>query len=142
MFAGLRIEALPQSTLQDKYVYTLFKAENQEIQFPLLCTKLSKDKVFFFQRLLVPGRFIGQPCLACTIGATDLSAKHAKIVEWSGAIYRPYVPIRQDFCADLSANCNKGLKTKLYWAHRRPSYIGHISSFKSYVILDISSVKC
>ena len=59
-------------------VYTFFKAENQEIQFPLLCTKPSKDKqVFVLQRSVVLGpmyrlnvpsehyqfsRFIGLTC--------------------------------------------------------------------------------
>ena len=39
MFSGLRIEALPLSTVLSKCIYTFFKAENQEIQFPFLCTK-------------------------------------------------------------------------------------------------------
>ena len=34
MFLGLRIEAPPLSTVQSKCIYTFFKAENQEIQFP------------------------------------------------------------------------------------------------------------
>ena len=46
-------------------VYTLSKAENQKIQFPLLCIKPSKDKqVFFFQRLVVPGP-IYRPPMPC-----------------------------------------------------------------------------
>ena len=40
---GLRIEAPPLSTVQGKCLH-FFKEENQEIQFPLLCTKSSKDK--------------------------------------------------------------------------------------------------
>ena len=44
MFPGLRIEAPPLSTVQGKCIYTFFKAENQEIQLLLLCTKPSKDK--------------------------------------------------------------------------------------------------
>ena len=44
MSSGLRIEALPLSTVQGTCMYTIFKAENQEIQFPLLCTKPSIDK--------------------------------------------------------------------------------------------------
>ena len=44
MFPGLRIDALPLFTVQGKCIYTIFKAENQEIQFPVLCTKPSKDK--------------------------------------------------------------------------------------------------
>ena len=47
MFPKMRIEAPPPSTVQGKYIYTLFKAENQTIQLPLLCTKPSKDKCKF-----------------------------------------------------------------------------------------------
>ena len=44
IFLGLRIKAL---FLQDKCIYTIFKMDNQEIQFPLLCTKPSTDKHTF-----------------------------------------------------------------------------------------------
>ena len=47
MFSGVRIEALPHSQYRVN-VYTLFKAENQLIHFPLLLTKPSKDKHKFF----------------------------------------------------------------------------------------------
>ena len=47
MFPGLRIEDLSLSTVQGKCIYTIFKAENQEIQFQLLCTKPSIDKQKF-----------------------------------------------------------------------------------------------
>ena len=40
MFSELRIEAPPLSTVED----TIFNVENQEIQFPLLCTKPNIDK--------------------------------------------------------------------------------------------------
>ena len=43
MFSGLRIEAPPLFTVQDKCICTIFKADNQEIQFPLLCTKPNID---------------------------------------------------------------------------------------------------
>ena len=43
-FPRLRIEALPLSTVQGKCVYTIFQAESQEIQFPLLCSKPRKDE--------------------------------------------------------------------------------------------------
>ena len=51
VFFGLRIEALPLSTVQGKCIYTLFKAENQDFQFSPLCTKLSIDeqKCFSFK---------------------------------------------------------------------------------------------
>ena len=48
MFLGLKIEVPPLSTVQDKCIYTIFKAENQKIQFLLLCTKRSKDKRKFY----------------------------------------------------------------------------------------------
>ena len=44
MFPGLRIEALPLFTVQGKCIYTFFKAKNQKIQCPLLCSTPSKDK--------------------------------------------------------------------------------------------------
>ena len=40
----LKIEAPPLFTVQGKYIYKMFKAENQETQFPLLCTKPHIDK--------------------------------------------------------------------------------------------------
>ena len=43
MIHGLRIEAPPLSTVLNKCIRTIFKAENQEIEFPLLCTKPSID---------------------------------------------------------------------------------------------------
>ena len=42
-FPGLRIEALSLSTWY-VYIYTIFKVENQETQFPLVCTKPSIDR--------------------------------------------------------------------------------------------------
>ena len=127
IFPGL---STPPSTVQGKCINTIFKAENQEINFPLLCTKPSIDKYFkkIFQRLVVPesiyrpvvpsmcyqfGGFIGQPFT---------------IVEWRGPIYRPNVPIRQDFCADLSADRSQRVNSVHYaqvfqsicqlWLHR------------------------
>ena len=47
IISGLRIEALPLSMVKGKCIHTIFKAANQEIQFPLLCTKPSKDKLKF-----------------------------------------------------------------------------------------------
>ena len=53
-FPRLRIEDSTLSTVQGKCVYKIFKVENQETQFPLLCTKSSIDKhVFIFPRLVV-----------------------------------------------------------------------------------------
>ena len=43
-FPERRIEAFPLSTVQGKYIYNIFKVENQETQFSLLCTKPSIDK--------------------------------------------------------------------------------------------------
>ena len=53
MFSGLRIEAPPLSTVQSKYIYTFFKAENQEIQF--LSYVLNLNKFSFFEWSIVPG---------------------------------------------------------------------------------------
>ena len=43
-FPWLRIEAPPLTAVQEKCIYKFFKAENQETQFLLLCTKPSIDK--------------------------------------------------------------------------------------------------
>ena len=43
-FPGLRIEALPLSAVQGKCIYKIFKADNQETEVSLLCTKPSIDK--------------------------------------------------------------------------------------------------
>ena len=84
----------PLSTVQIKCIYTIFKAENQETQFTLLCTKPSIDKHKFssFQEWQSQGSFISNLCLAFIlfvrfIGQTwrnsrieraDLLAIHAK----------------------------------------------------------------
>ena len=47
MFPELKTEALSLSTVQGECIYTIIKTKNQEIQFPLLCTKLSIDKQVF-----------------------------------------------------------------------------------------------
>ena len=79
--------------------------ENQEIQFPLLYTKPSIDKYRFlsFKCWYSRNQFVDQPYIACTISSVDLSGNHATIVECSGSIYRPNVPIRQVLLTDLSA---------------------------------------
>ena len=50
MFPGLRIEA-PPSTVQGKCIYTIFKAKNQKIKIPFLCTKpnINKQKFLSFK---------------------------------------------------------------------------------------------
>ena len=83
-------------------VYTLSKAENQEIQFPLLYTKPIKDKHKFF---------------LSKVGSSgaDLSANRATIVESSGSNYRSTVPIRQDFWSDLPTNRSQMVKANYVW---------------------------
>ena len=77
VFTGLRIEALPISTVQG--IYTISKAENQEIQFPFSCTKPGVDKhVFVFQSLIVQRPIYRPSVLHSRIERTDLSAIHAK----------------------------------------------------------------
>ena len=80
MFPGLRIEAFPLSTVQGKCIYIIFKVENLEIQFLLLCTKPSIDKHKF---------------LSFKVGSSpgaDLSTISAKIVKSSRLIYQPSMP--------------------------------------------------
>ena len=78
-FPGLIIDAPPISTVQSKYIYTIFKVKIQETQFLLLCTEPSIDnhKFLSFKGGNSRGRYIGHPC-------------HK--VESSGSIYRPSVP--------------------------------------------------
>ena len=84
VFPGLRIEASPLSTVQGKCIYKIFKAENQETKFPLLCTKPSIDKhKFSFSK-------VGSP-------KADLSAIRGTIVESSGPICWPSVLFRPVF---------------------------------------------
>ena len=73
MFPGLRIEALPISTVQGKCIYTFLKRRTRKFNF-VLCTKPSKDKhkFLFFQK-------VGSPWV-------NLSAIIAK-VKSSGPIY-------------------------------------------------------
>ena len=46
-FPGLRIKTPPLCTVRGKCIYKIFEAENQETQFPFLCTKPSIDKYKF-----------------------------------------------------------------------------------------------
>ena len=55
MLHRMRIEALSLATVQGKCIYTFFKAENQEFNFPLLCTKPGKDKHKVFSKVGSPG---------------------------------------------------------------------------------------
>ena len=97
-FPGLRIEAALLSTVHGKCIYTIYKVQNQETQFPLLCTypSIDKHKIFIL--------FISHLGLACTVSLADLSAICATIVESSGSICRPSMPNRRVFWVDLQAN--------------------------------------
>ena len=110
MFPGLRIEALPPSTVRGKCIYTFFKAKNQEIQLPLVCTKPSTDQNMFWsfkgRWSVVPGRFIGLTCSWCPSAHyqfypfVGLTCHNSRIER---ADLAAPMPIRQDFLADLSA---------------------------------------
>ena len=94
----LRIEAPPLSTAQGKYIYiyTIFKAENQEIPFLLLCTKTNIDiRKFCLSKV---GSLGANLSTNTRIERFDLWANRATIVESSrpcqlvkiiGLIYRP-----------------------------------------------------
>ena len=91
MFSGLRIEALPTSTVLGKSIYTFFLSGEPVDSISHVCNKPSKNRnVFLFQMLVVPGpiyrppmqhyqfgRFIGQACQNSRIEWADLSTKHA-----------------------------------------------------------------
>ena len=57
---------------------------------------------------------MGQLCLACIISSVNLLAKRARIVEWSGPIYRPNVPITQDFELELEFELELDKNTVLF----------------------------
>ena len=86
--------APPLSTVQGKCIYNIFKAENQETQFPYLYTKPSIDKIsFYLSKVCSPEAdlssirpsmfvqfnwFIGNPWHNSWIEWADLPAIHAK----------------------------------------------------------------
>ena len=109
MFPMLRIEASPLSTVQGKFKYTFLKQKTGKFNFRSYALNLVKINVFFLQRFVVPGPI----CLARTISSANLSAKLATIVQWSRLIYRPNVPIRQELCANLSANRSRKVNANI-----------------------------
>ena len=112
MFSGLRIEAPPLSTVQGKCIYTFLKRRTSKFNFCSYVLNIVKiNIIFWFLKGYSWGRFIGQPCLACTISLANLSANRATIVELSGPIYWPNMPIRQKLLADLSPNCKQRVIT-------------------------------
>ena len=111
------------STVQGNCVYTIFKAENQEIQFPLLCTKPS----------------IGHSLL---YGATEKSLNKLQIVQNKLARVVFNVTTRQQHTIDLFHNLHwlpirsritlkvATLCYKAYWLNQ-PSYL--LDTLESYV---------
>ena len=98
-FPWLRIEALLLSTVHG---IKLVKAENQETQFPLLCTKsfhLSKDESSEVNLSAIRAQHIVLvwPIYWPSVGC-------GTIVESSGPICRPSMPSKKFFKADLSTN--------------------------------------
>ena len=93
MFSGLRIEALPPSTVQGKCIYTFLKWRTSRLNFRSYVLNLVKINIsFFFQLLIIPGsiyrppvpsehyqfgRFIGQVYQNSQIKQADLSAERA-----------------------------------------------------------------
>ena len=57
MFRRLRIEAAPLSTVQGKCIYKIFKAENQEIQFPFkyILNLVWMNISFYLSKVSCPG---------------------------------------------------------------------------------------
>ena len=107
MFSGLRIEAPLPSTIQGKCIYVFLKKRTSRFNFRSYILNLVKINIsFFFQRLVVLGRIYRSPVPSKHYKFDRLSAKHARTVESSGAIYPSNVPIRQDFSMDFSANCS------------------------------------
>ena len=90
VFQAENLSSAP-STAQSKYIYTIFKVENQVIQFPLLCTKpsIAKHKLLSFKGRLSLGRFIGQSC-------------HSRI-EWAAKKFVPHSLIEQAVLSSILA---------------------------------------
>ena len=79
LFPGLRIEAPPLSTVQGKCIYTIFKAEIQEIQFLYYVLNMVQINVSFcHSKVVSPG--------------SDLSACHPQHELLIRPIYRPTMP--------------------------------------------------
>ena len=79
MFARLKIEVPPLSTVQVKCIYTILKRRTRKFNFSFYVLNLIKINIRF--------------CLS-KVGSpeADISANSAKIVESSGPVYRPTVP--------------------------------------------------
>ena len=91
MFPGQKIEAPPLSTVQSKCIlYTFLKLRTSR---------------FNFRSYVINLVMVNISCFLSKVGSpgADLSAFHATIVESSGLIYWPSVPIKQDLSAYLSA---------------------------------------
>ena len=78
-FPGWELKLRPYLQYRVSIYTQFFKRENQEIKFPLLCTKLSKDKHKFLSFK------VGSP-------GVDLLASYAYYVLLVRPIYRPTVP--------------------------------------------------
>ena len=93
MFSGLRIEASPPFTVQEKRIYNFLKLRTSKFKFSFYVRNLVKINIkFFFQRLVVPGtiyrqhvpsehyqfgQFISRACQNSQIERAHLSAKRA-----------------------------------------------------------------
>ena len=119
VFPGLRIEAPPSSTVQDKCIYTIFKAENQEIQFPFLCTKPSRDKhkLLSFKGWQFLGRFIDNPFHNSQMERTDLSANCAQQLNQAGRFISQPCQLDKIFGPIYRPTATKGLKYSLQDVH-------------------------
>ena len=91
MFPGLKIKVPPLSTVHGNNIHTIFKAENQEIQYLLLCTKPSIQINISFYHSRV-GSLEADLSANRATQWPDLSAIHVTIVELSELIFRPSVP--------------------------------------------------
>ena len=97
IFSTLRIDAPPHPQYRVSE-YTFFKTQNQSIQFPLLCTKLSKDKrkILFFQRLVVPGPIYRPAVPSEQLQFGQFIGQACQNNKSRGLIYLPNMPITVD----------------------------------------------
>ena len=97
MFPGLKIEAPVSSTVQGKCIYTFLKWRSRKFNFRSYVLNLVKISITFcLSKVRSSGSDFSR------IERTYLSAFGVTIVKSSGPIYRPSIPIRQDFWVDLS----------------------------------------
>ena len=108
VFTGLRIEAPPPSTVQDKCIYTFLKLKASRFHFSsyVLNLVMIHISLFSFKGWQSRDLFMGQPCLASTCSSADLSTKCARTVESGGPISAKHANQTRFFLANCIQRVN------------------------------------